>query len=561
MHIPQSEWTSAEQWAWDRIRADEAANFHTAYGWLDPKEDDEGWSAPERQLRSGFIEALFVDTNLREHLPRRGVRLLGARLAEGLDLWDMDVPVTFWFDLGRIDGKLELSDAKFHKALSLRGSMLHKVTADRLTVGSDLFLRDKTTVHDELRLPGASISGSLEMSGSTFQSVNAERVTVGSGLFLRDKATVHDELLLLGANISGNLEMGGSAFQAISADGMTVDGDLFLHNEAMVISKLRLLGADIGGQLNMRDSSFSGEISAQNLKIGSHFLCDQAEYLGEVDLFGANIGGGLNLCQAHFHGIVDFTSAKITDDFTLAFSPSEAPTWEVDSCLKLRNAHVGALQAAPDPDAPFASWPSCLDLRGFSSQRLGGVDGDGEHDLLHQPATWFAGLLERDKHAGPQPYQHFAKLLRQAGENGKADDLLYLGRKRERKEAWKRKNWWRTLGLLTLEKVCGFGIGRYTFRVLLWMLGLTIFGTAALVSTPHIANHIPWYWLPIISLDQLLPVIDMSWSAKAIFDAASSNLTGCAQVYFALHSLFGYILAIFALAAFSGLTQGRKVDE
>ena len=131
-----------------------------------------------------------------------------------------------------------------------------------------------------------------------------------------------------------------------------------------------------------------------------------------------------------------------------------------------------------------------------------------------------------------------------------ADDVLYAGRERERKEAWRRSKL-RWLGLGLLKSVMGYGCGRrMLWRPLGWVFGLTVVGTAILYLTgvpkePSGSPVTPWFF----SFDLLLPIIQLYEPHYEVV------LHGCAKYYFAFHKLMGYLLASFLVAGLAGLTK------
>ena len=75
--MPQADWSEAERWVWDEIRAGKIANFHERVRKLDPL-SDEGWSE-ERLLRAVFLREIFYDKSLKEgDSSRRGSNCGGA---------------------------------------------------------------------------------------------------------------------------------------------------------------------------------------------------------------------------------------------------------------------------------------------------------------------------------------------------------------------------------------------------------------------------------------------------------------------------------------------------
>jgi len=73
---------SAEEWAWDKIRAGEIADFNAEFGELDASEPDKRWN-DDRKIGAGFLRRIFFDRPYQDEIPSEGVRIVGAFLPEG----------------------------------------------------------------------------------------------------------------------------------------------------------------------------------------------------------------------------------------------------------------------------------------------------------------------------------------------------------------------------------------------------------------------------------------------------------------------------------------------
>jgi hypothetical protein len=235
----------------------------------------------------------------------------------------------------------------------------------------------------------------------------------------------------------------------------------------------------------------------------------------------------------------------------------------------LRNTHVGALQDWWRNETDNA-WPKTLELDGFAYDRLGGRLGQGEEaDMLARPVACFIDWLGKDPIFSPQPYEQLARFFRQAGEPGKADDILYEARNRRRRRALskvddhghaKKRNLRQGLGLSVLCWTIGYGLGDRYFRVLWWVGGFTLLGTLLLFAAgPHSPASSPSLFFA--SLDQLLPIITLNNAHEAlIFGDASAKPPVAPQpywvlVYFYAHKVAGWVLGSFIVAGLAGLTQ------
>lgn len=185
------------------------------------------------------------------------------------------------------------------------------------------------------------------------------------------------------------------------------------------------------------------------------------------------------------------------------------------------------------------------------------------------PEQWI-DWLARDRTFSSQPYNQLATVLIAAGRGAAADDILFAGRERERDETWSRSDigFWQWLwhdfpswvGLTFLSCVGGYGIGIHTFRVLRWVMGLTILGAAVLsFFSPYARQRSP-AWRLGASLHRLLPIVELNKEFKDFFDNTEEpnkprKLDGWLMAFFSGIALAGWVLTFFLLAAMGGLTQ------
>jgi hypothetical protein len=392
-------------------------------------------------------------------------------------------------------------------------------------------------------------------------------------------------------------------------------------NGATFMGDVILREAKVGGQLSMVGSIFERTVNGNGMTVASSlFMRDDATFKGDVDLVGAKIGGTLDLHASRLLRIdlSDATiaqelvlggegepairwlrslSAEIEDQTAATGWPLGNPGWRNSAAnagagaddpppLILRNAQAGALQDSAD------AWPSDLDLEGFKYDRLGGFAGTQTADMRKRsPAEW-ADWFARDRTFSTQPYSQLAAVLLAAGHRDTAEAVQFAARDRERTELWDlmrqqlhafreaikaarepelygqviHKLWagiqtfgtW--LWLTSFSAVAGYGIGLYTFRVLWWILGLTVLGAAVLWYSPY-ARGRGVLWRLGASLHRLLPVVELSKEFKDFFDNPSPkypteprNLTPLQVAFFSGLALLGWVLGLFLLAAITGLT-------
>jgi hypothetical protein len=525
--VPQKRWTLQEAWIWERVLAGEVADLEQRYGEaLEP-----------RRVSERFLLDLLTVQDFAKAVPPGGLRIVGARFPGALDLSGIVFAHQVGLNRCRFDGEISLQRVRLESHLLLRGS----------------------TFKDDVKLGFAKVGGTLDASGSTFEGrLGMEALEVGGHLVLRG-AAFGGEVFLRGAKVGGQLVASATTFAAA----------VRLYMEAL----------EVGQTLFLRRSNLSGPSKGKGATFG-----------GEVVLRAAKIGGALDLSGATFHKNLDASGAVIEGDLRLGSSEHPQACWKPGTSLILRNTSVGAVQDRIDkeqggklqdarpwrlrlagvfrdrfgkgrPDKLLDAWPEKLQLDGFAYRRLGGRGGEGESEMIARPTSWYVGWLGRDGSISPQPYRQLATVFHEAGADEKANEILYALRERERKEAWRRRTYWRWLGLGLLKWVIGYGIGAGYFRALAWAVIFTLIGTLVLWldGTPEwtparLEGFQGLHWCFWASLDEILPLVELN---KAYAEFIDKQLTGWRQDYFYLHRTVGYLLGSFVVAGLAGLTQGR----
>jgi hypothetical protein len=217
--------------------------------------------------------------------------------------------------------------------------------------------------------------------------------------------------------------------------------------------------------------------------------------------------------------------------------------------LNLHNTHIGSLVDEKD------AWPAQghLHLEGFSFNHLGGFEGETGEDMRARGMEWWDKNWARlDSDYSPAPYAQLAAALTSAGDRDAANEIRYLGRARE---CEREKG---LAGVLcgAIKYVAGFGIGTYTFRVLYWVIGISLAGAALLwMKVPAAKQHGP-IWCFGASLARLLPVIEINKEFTEFFnDPERKRVTGWKSFIFSVIGIVGFVLGAILFAAVSGLTQ------
>lgn len=349
------------------------------------------------------------------------------------------------------------------------------------------------------------------------------------------------QLSLEAVRITGDLDMSGASFSGASIGGAGLD--LF----GAKIERSLWLSDATAWQIDLSDA----DVALLQLR-GLKWWCAGAKTLGRP------ASGSPNKRQIK-------TADQKSDPIEL---PLGVDAWKSVTCdgndpdaypdtlpaLILVNTHVGTLQ-----DGPYA-WPPVIKLQGFHYDRLGDLVFGGRNDISARAPEKWADWLARNRSFNEQPYMELSSVLAAAGQRDTADAVLFAGRERERLADWADHRFFKYAWLTFLSYVAGYGIGLYTFLVLLWVAGITVLGADILWYSLNARRH-RYYWRLGASLHRLLPIIELSKEFTDFFDNPlpqfdeEPNLSRWQVAYFAVHAVAGWVLGFFLIAAMGGIIQ------
>ncbi len=361
---------ASEKWAWnERICLGQPADVRYAPGGKGAVEtcrpteiEDDGETVPfHRNLRPAFLE-LILSHEPWASAPRHPlVAIVCALVDETIKLDDHDIPSTFLFHQGKINGGVHLVGSRFQRTLGFNGSTITgMLQADSVEIGGYLLLRGGGTFAD-IVLRSAKIGGNAGFDSSTVTgTLTADDMEVGDNLFLR----------------------GGGSFRAIN-----------------------LIGAHIGGDVQLAGSTFSGVINATGAKIA-----------GELHLSSTKRGlptwvegSGLLLRNAS----ADALQAR-QDDWRIEY------TWPVEDALLFADAWSDKDHKSDylPTDLTGFSYNRFGGVWAGSGQGMADASADW---LIH----WLTGQDNHGSHYDPQPYEQLAKVLKNAGATEKAKAIRF----------------------------------------------------------------------------------------------------------------------------------------
>jgi len=544
-----------------------------------------------------------------------------ATIGGDLDLNSANVGGNLNVESSTIAGSVDLNFLAVGKDLDLsnHAKLGGDVDLETAKIGGNLFMNDASSFSKKIKGDSVSVGKDLMMDNASFDgNVDFDNAAIEGGLWI-NHAKIGGKITLVDAKIGGTLSLSESTFSDdISADRSRVGGSLLMRGKSAFNGTTSLRAVKIGSNLQLTGSSFAKTLDGTRLSVDGRLLMDDgASFRGKVFLNDAKIGEAIELKNATVFTI----NLSEADGRELLISglgwwcvggklptglaaPQQADPnlrsahwklgdsgWRNAQCdttleslptLLLLNAHFEAFQDSVD------AWPPSMKLEGFHYERLGGFGGD---DMRQRSSSDWSDWLERDRIFSTQPYTQLSSVLLGAGRRSASEAIQMSGRDRERDEAWKHESFWSWLRhsclswlwLTVFSVVAGYGIGLYTFRVLWWVLGLTLLGAVVLYYSPP-ARRRSFVWRLGASLHRLLPVVELSKEFKDFFEnpldetGASvqprgrrsnggrhwqagatprepRNLNKYLAAYFALQAIAGWILGFFLLAAMGTLTQ------
>jgi len=579
---------------------------------------------PDRVLRAPCIAWLCTDPDAAKFLTHRGILARGARIDGELDLQFVKIDVPLRFATCAFTASIYLMQAKLH-SLVLSGTHTTTIRADGLKLEGAVFLRNGFKAQGEVRLMSALIGGGLDCVNAQFSNpggtaLSADGAEVGGAVFLCDGFKAEGEVRLLGASIGGYLDCVNGQFRspggmALNMDGLKVQGSVFLGKGFKAQGEVRLRGASIGGTLDCEDGEFSNlgndALSADAAKVeGSVYLRSGFKAEGAVRLLGASIGGDLDCTKGQFSNPgKDALSADGVKAEGAAFLRSG---FKAEGMISLAGSQIGKhfqWWGVRDPEKVTldlrsvkvntlydekASWPpkGQLYLQGFVYEKISHLAPASAEDRIDWLNRNNEDLEELPKTASrsekcaffAQPYQQLASVLRNAGQEDEADEILI--EKNKRVAQWTRPgsaNWWwyRVIG-----PRISFGyrpMATFKWSVTVILLGIFLFGSGYkhdLISpatkdayeqqgtntAAKIREDYPRFNSVIYSTEMFVPLVKFYqaeyWLPDAnrgavVFQHGYVKLTsgGFLRIYLWLHIAAGWTLTTIWVAGLTGIIK------
>jgi hypothetical protein len=529
--------TPSEEWVANRIASGEVAD-------LKDYPCTAAARATDCHVLSGEFVARLIGGKVvpTDRWPVRGIELLSAEVRGKLDLTGTHVPSRVVVRNSDFNDTVTLLDARFDNSLILVCDRFNDtITGAGLHVGGDLSVAG-SQVAKQISLIGADIGGFFRAGSHVMQRFDVSNSHIGlTFAFVRPPACPADRASLLvaaqgiafdGADIGGNVQIEGrighvGSHDAISAYAtrihgsagllVTTDGGIDL-TRAMIDNALNLTGSTVGGALK---------------------------------LLGGRIGTDLALTPLAFDDAIDLSGASVGQTLNMRGRAQSAAAGKAVR-LNLQNAHIARLRD------DLESWAHVHHhVAGFVYDELVPPD-PGERPDQRWRRGWLAVDEAETNQFDPQPYRQLAAVLAASGDKETSTAVAFWSRQHERHLAWQGGRFWTWMGLSILAFTVGYGIGAYTFVVLIWVVLITVCSAVVLRVSP-VARAKGWLWCGQAGLDRLLPIIQLSPEFEEFFrDSEKSQLNRWQVLFFSSTAIIGWLLGAFLAAALSGLTQGSS---
>ncbi|MFI5682626.1 oxidoreductase [Streptomyces sp. NPDC051636] len=495
--------TAAEAGMWQAFRNGSVYDLSSGDAVVDDPHGGHPWG-PERTVRARIVCWLLLDGPPALAGRVSSLKLAGVRISGTLDLAGGTVVPYVELKSCRFEHEVLLPEARF-TTLRLVDCAVPRLEAARVHTEGDLHL-PRCRFLGGVRLTDAHIGTDLLLNQAivyrdrTGRSVAADGMTVGQDL-QAELLESHGELSLRSAKVGVSLSLRGARLVnpysrlALNAPQLTVERTLYLTP------------AGVGSPL------LSGTTPARGTRV-QRFECQ----------------GGVRLDDGRFGDAVDLERARFafTDDQELSLRRVQTPELRFLGERPQRGKVVLSGARVVTLVDKAASWPGpgSLHMGGFSYENL---VPQGPFPLTERLGWVAAATAEYN----PEPYERLAAVLRGAGEDEDAREVL-LAKQRRRRE---------TLPLA--GKLWGYAqdlavaYGYRPGRAAVWMAVLWAAGTLAFAHASHPPMDSGGHptWSPaLFALDLLLPVIDLG-------QAGQWQLRGGWQWLAAAMVLLGWVLA------------------
>ncbi|MFJ3333561.1 oxidoreductase [Streptomyces sp. NPDC086766] len=495
--------TATEAGMWQAFRNGSAYDLRSGDRVVDDPHGGHPWGR-ERTVRARIVCWLLLDGPPALAGRVSSLKLVGVGIDGVLDLAGGTVVPYVELKGCRFAQEVRLPEAHF-TTLRLVGCSVPRLEAARVRTEGDLHL-PRCRFHAGVRLTDAHIGTDLLLSQAVVhhdrsgRSIAADGMTVGQDL-QAELLESYGEFSLRSAKVGVSLSLRGArlanprARLALNAPQLTVERTLYLTP------------AGVGNPL------LSGMTPERGTRI-QPFTCE----------------GGVRLDDGRFGDAVDLEGARfaLTDDQELSLRRVQAPELRFLGERPERGAVVLSGARIVTLVDRAAGWPGPgrLHMGGFVYENL---VPRGPFPLAER-LDWVAAATAE---YNPEPYERLATVLRGAGEDEDAREVLLAKQRRRRETLPLAAKFWGHVQDWAVAY--GYRPGRAAvWMAVLWAAGSLAFARA---GHPPVSPDEHPQWNPaLFALDLLLPVIDLG-------QVGQWQLRGAWQWLAAALILLGWILA------------------
>jgi hypothetical protein len=338
-------WTGQERFVWQHICAGKIADFNqgTEYGGtLDPRKPE---GLPEnRILGPHFLETILLDDKYRRAITRLGVRIIGARFTEPLDLHNADLRHELWLDQSLFEKDVDLSGLRSSRPLTLDGAkIVGKLDLYGARVDDNLAIRNaevlsigliSARVGHILDLTNTKVPDGINMNGLQARGVFLRGAEIGidgrNASTADSKAGMVD---LVGARIGQDLDMNGAKLrEGLNLNGLVVDADVEM-TEIQIAAAAKMVDFKIvrvGRTLYLRRSVVEATLDMGELHVGGAIFMDGGKF-AKVSLANAHVGQNLDLTGSTVADTLDLSELQLGGDLFMREGGSFADVKLVDA--------------------------------------------------------------------------------------------------------------------------------------------------------------------------------------------------------------------------------------
>jgi hypothetical protein len=243
----------------------------------------------------------------------KGVRVRGARISGTLDFEGMKLLRPLHLEKCSLEKQINLNDAET-KTLSLDGSYVPGIVANRIKVRGSLLLGDGFYSNGEIQMIDATVEGSIScqrvrLSNAGGYAFRGYRISVGGGFLITGDSECFGEISLLEAKLGGSLGFEGTKLRnpwkkTLDAERLTTKGGVYFRKGFESSGRVKLHGAQVEGIVEFAKGNINGSnniaVEARGLRAkGAVIFRNNFTTHGVVNLSYANIGATLEFDNAH----------------------------------------------------------------------------------------------------------------------------------------------------------------------------------------------------------------------------------------------------------------------